>query len=349
MREMPAGQPAFGRPAQRFRPARVAPVLPAALADLGPDWACRGADIMRFARRGAPGAGSRKKGTGHRKNCEGFALERIGDDGSFVLMCSPLSSDVRVLVADDDPCVGTILHSSVVSAGATCELVESGSAVIRALERAPFDVLVADIGMPGNHRLELVQQLSERPQAPAIILLTGNPTIETAARAVGQRVAAYLTKPIQPAEFLEAIRNAWENTRACRAVLTSHERLQKWTEAVAQIQQVIDRTPNPRHAPQFEAYLNVTMSNLVGALGEFAEVADVMVGARARTQPVEAQAARCTLEEVVDVLEKTRRHFHSKELGTLRRKVEQVLAASGTSRTTNSIKYRENFPILSST
>src|SRR3954468_20369897 len=47
------------------------------------------------------------------------------------------------------------------------------------LDQNVFDLVISDIHMPGNHRLEWVERVLNRENPPAVILVTGLPQFET--------------------------------------------------------------------------------------------------------------------------------------------------------------------------
>jgi DNA-binding response OmpR family regulator len=240
-------------------------------------------------------------------------------------MTGPPDSAASILLADDDVEFGGVLRAFLNANSYRCDFVPDAAQALQALGRATYDLLISDIGMPGNDRLELVQRVAALPHAPPVILLTGSPTVETATRAFELPVRAYLTKPPKPEELLRVVRQTVDDGRVTRTVSVSHRRLHDWTQEVSRIQELLQRAPAANSGAYFESYLNITIMNLVGSLGDFAEVANLVANSHTRKPHLEASALTKALEETIEVLEKTRRNFHSKELGALRRKLEQVL------------------------
>ena len=66
----------------------------------------------------------------------------------------------------------------------------------QSLAERRFDALVADIQMPGNRDLELVQWAILNAPGMPVILITGNPTVDSAVASLRLPVAAYLVKPV---------------------------------------------------------------------------------------------------------------------------------------------------------
>lgn len=100
------------------------------------------------------------------------------------------------------------------NAGFDCDCVADEREVDVELQRGAVDVLVADIRMPGNFNLELGQRAKAMPKPPAVILMTGFPTLETAISSVRLKIDAYLVKPFGFAELLEEVSRAVKSRRS---------------------------------------------------------------------------------------------------------------------------------------
>ena len=101
----------------------------------------------------------------------------------------------RVLFADDDRAARESLAELLRRLGYTCECAATATEALEKLRAAPCEALISDIHMPGNTALELVEAAVQVVPGLPVILLTGRPSVETAARSVRLPVTAYLTKP----------------------------------------------------------------------------------------------------------------------------------------------------------
>jgi DNA-binding NarL/FixJ family response regulator len=113
----------------------------------------------------------------------------------------------RVLLADDQPTYLAEMAELLRGAGFDCDCVADGRAAEAELQRG-VDVLVADIRMPGNFNLELGQRAKAMQNPPAVILMTGFPTLETAITSVKLKIDGYLVKPFGYNELLEEVSRA---------------------------------------------------------------------------------------------------------------------------------------------
>jgi DNA-binding NtrC family response regulator len=136
-----------------------------------------------------------------------------------------------VLLADDEPHLGTILAQFLGARGHAVTVVHDGRAALDALADEAFDVALLDVVMPEVDGLEVLRRLREAPAPPEVLVLTGNGTVETTLSAM--RLGAYqvLSKPYRMAEIEAVVRRAWEK----RVLRREQQRWVAWRRRVAPV------------------------------------------------------------------------------------------------------------------
>lgn len=114
----------------------------------------------------------------------------------------------RVLLADDNRQFVATLSSFLISQSYVVKCVEEASEAIRALETNDFDVVLADIYMPGNEDFQLLHALNKDYADLPVIIITGNPSVATAVTALRGTAVDYLAKPFDLDDVVTAIENA---------------------------------------------------------------------------------------------------------------------------------------------
>jgi DNA-binding response OmpR family regulator len=115
------------------------------------------------------------------------------------------NNEVHLLVVDDEPHTRFVLMQVLSMMGYHVEEATSGEEAIVLLERSPYDIMIVDICMPFVDGIEVMQHASQlRPQL-LIIVLTGNPTLESAITAIKFQVVDYLLKPVSIPEITSAV------------------------------------------------------------------------------------------------------------------------------------------------
>jgi len=111
----------------------------------------------------------------------------------------------RLLIADDEPLYLETTSQLLKKAGFDCVCVSDAESAIAVLREQSIDLLLTDLNMPGNLKLELLRSgRSEWPRLP-VIVVTGVPSLPTAIEGVRLGIADYLIKPVKFDVLLHSI------------------------------------------------------------------------------------------------------------------------------------------------
>jgi DNA-binding NtrC family response regulator len=114
------------------------------------------------------------------------------------------------LIVDDDQEVRKTLASILRDENYLVETAENGKKAIRMCEKTPFDVALIDVQLPDIKGTELLHILKEKQPKMVRIIITGHPSIESAAKSVNEKADGYIMKPFVIPELLEMIKKLLE-------------------------------------------------------------------------------------------------------------------------------------------
>jgi excisionase family DNA binding protein len=115
----------------------------------------------------------------------------------------------RVLVVDDEASIRDLLQKTLALAEYEVETApDAGAALDRLRGQSNFDLLIADLKMPGMDGLALIRQVKQIKSNLPVIIITGFSSEKSAIDAVNLGVAGYLTKPFRVPQVLEAAAKA---------------------------------------------------------------------------------------------------------------------------------------------
>ena len=121
-----------------------------------------------------------------------------------------------ILIVDDEAVVrNSLLHWFGEEGYDTDSAADAGEALSK-LGGREFDLVVADIRMPGMDGLELLERIRAEDLDTTVILITGYASVDSAVRAFRHGAFDYLPKPFDPDELSAVVRSALEKHRLKR-------------------------------------------------------------------------------------------------------------------------------------
>jgi excisionase family DNA binding protein len=114
----------------------------------------------------------------------------------------------RVLVVDDEASIRELLSKTLALAEYEVDTAPDGRTAIERLRLGHYDLLIADLKMPGLDGLSLIREAKRLKSDLPVIIITGFSTESSAIEAVNLGVAGYLTKPFRVPQVLAAAARA---------------------------------------------------------------------------------------------------------------------------------------------
>jgi DNA-binding NtrC family response regulator len=121
-----------------------------------------------------------------------------------------MTERLRILIVDDEPEILGTLEEALTGLGYAVRAVASAREALARVEIELFDLALIDIHMPGMSGLELLRQLKQRDSALEVLMMTGDPTVESAVEAIKEGAFDYITKPLVLDELHHLINRALE-------------------------------------------------------------------------------------------------------------------------------------------
>ncbi len=114
----------------------------------------------------------------------------------------------KILIADNDNIFLLSTIDLLRRKGYECYYVTDAMTVIETLKSVKFDLLIADINMPGNTGLELIKKLPEIAEGLPVILITDGQFPDTQIQSLKPSVTTCLNKPLDSEELLMQVRGS---------------------------------------------------------------------------------------------------------------------------------------------
>jgi len=243
--------------------------------------------------------------------------------------------DGRILVADDEETFLLATSDLFRREGFLCDSVADAADALRTLRDGDYDLLVADIRMPGNRGLELVKELREVAPGVPIILVTGYPSVESAVESIELPVVAYMIKPVDFDELLVRARAAIDYHRTHKALSEARQRAHMMLENLEEAAKAADVTAGRGSGALLDAFISHTLQSVTEGLLDLQQVTAALAGDKRAGDACRLlacprrQTLRQALRDAIDALHETKTTFRSKALERLRKQLEVVLEDDG--------------------
>jgi len=114
----------------------------------------------------------------------------------------------RILVVDDESSIRDLLSKTLALAEYDVDTASDGRSALERLRLYPYDLLIADLKMPGIDGLSVIREAKRLKSDLPVIIITGYSTETAAIEAVNLGVSGYLTKPFRVPQVLAAAAKA---------------------------------------------------------------------------------------------------------------------------------------------
>ncbi len=119
-----------------------------------------------------------------------------------------MADKISILIVDDEDSVRDSLLNWFMEDGYEVEAADNAKKALQLLEEKNFNIILADIKMPGMDGLELHRRIRSLNRETIVIIMTAFASVETAVQALKDGAYDYVTKPFDPDDLSHLIRNA---------------------------------------------------------------------------------------------------------------------------------------------
>jgi len=126
----------------------------------------------------------------------------------------------RILVAEDEPRIASLLEKGLAASGYTTEVADSGDEALALARSGRFDLVILDVGLPRMDGLEVLRELRQACETLPVVILTARGTVKDAVAGLDGGADDYITKPFRFEELLACVRLCLRGERTTDAAGT---------------------------------------------------------------------------------------------------------------------------------
>lgn len=124
-----------------------------------------------------------------------------------------MSARPRILVVDDDEGIRTVFKLNLKKQGYSVDTAENGGEALKKLDLRYFNISLIDIKLPDIEGTELLKTMNEMYPNMVKIIVTGNPSMDNAIKALNNGADGFLIKPVKIEELIDSIELHLEKQR----------------------------------------------------------------------------------------------------------------------------------------
>lgn len=243
----------------------------------------------------------------------------------------------RILIVEDERVVARDLEVTLSDLGFTVTgLASCGEDALALAGETNPDLVLMDIRLAGElDGIETARHLRDRWDIP-VVYITAHSDDDVIQRAKVTEPLGYIIKPFDSRMLYGTVEMALYRREAARMTERGRQWMSEWRadmERVLASVEAADAPPDAAFVP-VSTFVALTVRNIVSALSNIQQLTDAM--AERTSSPDACHLMQCprrtvledALRDAVATLEQTRGAFKSRELGTLRRRLETLLDRS---------------------
>ncbi len=246
----------------------------------------------------------------------------------------------HILIADDEETFRLSTAALLEREGYLCDCASDSEQALRLLPDR-YDLLLADIRMPGNSELDFLRTVHARMPDLPVVIVTGYPSLPTAVEAVRLATVDYLIKPVDFDHLKKTVACAVAKGRLRRSLQAAAARSSALAETFQAIESAVTagRTGDDMTTPA--CTVEQGLGTALAGIGHLSVLAGQLLAAARSADSDNAsqdrldacRLIRCSrgaayeeaIRDALDVIGRTKQAFKSKELAALRLRLDAVL------------------------
>ncbi|WP_221801404.1 response regulator [Oceanobacter mangrovi] len=113
---------------------------------------------------------------------------------------------MRILLAEDDHLIGSSVQQRLRDEACAVDWVQDGNSAATAIATHPYDLLLLDLGLPGQDGMKVLQQLRANRNPLPVIVITARDSLDERIRGLDLGADDFLVKPFAMTELLARMR-----------------------------------------------------------------------------------------------------------------------------------------------
>ncbi|MBT3221058.1 MAG: response regulator [Proteobacteria bacterium] len=121
-----------------------------------------------------------------------------------------MSSQLKVLLVDDEEIVGKRLKPAIAKMGCLVETFQNPLEALSRIDEVEFDVVITDVRMDEIDGIQVLERVQKKSERTKVIVITGYAMMALAREAMAKGAYDFISKPFKPNDLRRVILRAAE-------------------------------------------------------------------------------------------------------------------------------------------
>ena len=237
----------------------------------------------------------------------------------------------NILLADDEETFLEATSELFQEEGFDCHTVRNADELSGLLNGAlEFDLLITDLNMPGNRVMELISEVRSHSQQLPVIVVTGYPSLPSAVESVRLHVLEYFIKPVDFPTLLSAVKKGIQHKEVLRMVRQAQKEVANRSAWLAAVEDTLCSYSTSLTDPRVKELVlsdpqTKELKLQIEGLSRLFGSANFSKDDGNAPSSTDYFRLRESVYDTIQILQKTKSAFRSKDLAQLRKRLEDVL------------------------
>ena len=136
----------------------------------------------------------------------------------------------KILIVDDEKGVEQELRDILEREGYDVLVAGDGKQAKQTIAKTPLDLILLDLKLPDLNGLDLVKDIKDTGRDTYIIVITAFGSLDSARKAIKEKIYDYVTKPFDVEKLIETIKAGFEKQRIERILREKMAALERYKE-----------------------------------------------------------------------------------------------------------------------
>lgn len=130
---------------------------------------------------------------------------------------------MRLLLVEDDPMLGSVLHSALLKQHYAVDWLKSAEEALLAVKNEKFNLIIMDLGLPNMSGIEAIKHIRNEGMTMPILVLTARDSISDKIKGLDSGADDYLLKPFDLNELLARLRALSRREQTATAIKIEYQ------------------------------------------------------------------------------------------------------------------------------